>query len=225
MSNQSYEQKKKTIRKELTDLVEKIKSHSDRVSEMDHVPILEIEVLMSYAHKLLEKATLYKYFLTDEILQYLPEISPVRELTNTAGEDKPSLHMSTNESATEETKEKSGKGTSTVISEEKIQKKSSGENFSGTEQTYITVADRLGKKHRQPLYKTMSIAEKYYFASLFNRDLQLLQEVMNKIDQSDAFDEAIDILMQNIRSMQQLNEEEKVCFDQLKKKIENKFLE
>lgn len=54
------------IRKELTNLVDKLKEQSDNVSNMEHVPSLEINVMMARVNRLYEKAVLYKHILIAE---------------------------------------------------------------------------------------------------------------------------------------------------------------
>jgi hypothetical protein len=61
---------KKQIRKEIADLINSIKEHSDNIGEKEHIPQLELELILSKIEKLYKKSIVFNFVNSEkEVIQ------------------------------------------------------------------------------------------------------------------------------------------------------------
>lgn len=163
------------IRKELTNLVDKLKEQSDNVSNMEHVPSLEINVMMARVNRLYEKAVLYKHILIAEesLKEQVPALSfssnePLTPVIETIVE--PSAPTLKNENNT-------NLSTQATKSETKIPEKRKGSLLEGAPISNIK--------------KYLGINERYLFANeLFKGKMEELMNAIDEIEKQSSFENA-----------------------------------
>lgn len=163
------------IRKELTNLVDKLKEQSDSVSNMEHVPSLEINVMMARVNRLYEKAVLYKHILIAEesLKEQVPAQSfssnePVTPIIETPEETSAPTVKAENNSLS---------STQTLKPETNIPEKRKSSLLEGTPISNI-------KKH-------LGINERYLFANeLFKGKMEDLMNAIDEIENQSSFENA-----------------------------------
>lgn len=175
---------KASVRKEISSLIDSIKQHSDDIGTKQHIPQLELELILHKIKKLYEKSIVFNY------LNSLPEEEPVIidpkqiELFNVSDTDK------------KESKEINEPPTSvkTLFAEEILEDKASKkvpEKEKKKESSDKSVADKLQKKPIIDIKTAIGINEKFQFINeLFESNAQEYNIAINQLNICNSFSEA-----------------------------------
>jgi hypothetical protein len=143
------------MREDITSLIDDIKYHSDTLTDLERLPVIQLKVILAKINKLTEKTTILLHYVEKE--GKLSEIE--REIK---AESKTELHQPEVEEATKTTQAEpvSENGSKPKNVEEKLKS--------------IVIKD---------LNTAIGINEKYLYASeLFNSDTEKFAEAINKIN-------------------------------------------
>lgn len=180
------------IRKELTDLVDKLKEQSDNVSQMSHVPSLEIHVMMARVNRLYEKAVLYKHILESEKMKIdiQAELS-VPEQTPPPAEQPVPIPPPIETIEPVQAPPPPPPTTTPPLAE----KKATPEQSAPKVPADILMADILSRKPIPSIKKALGINERYLFANeLFGGKQDLLMQAIEEIEQQSTLENAMGIV-------------------------------
>lgn len=162
------------IRKELTNLVDKLKEQSDNVSNMEHVPSLEINVMMARVNRLYEKAVLYKHILIAE--ESLKEQMQAPELITSETQTSEAINSEIQEELI-------------VITE--IPKKNTNHSAPVIETSEKKKNSISEGKPISSIKKYLGINERYLYANeLFKGKMEDLLNALDEIDKQTTFENA-----------------------------------
>lgn len=211
----------KELREELREVIEKIREHYDKIGEMDWVPPLEMEVMMAYVHKLLEKAIILKHALEEKEKETTCDTAAM--LKQEIKERRKSSFSSLSEETSKQQPQEKGTEKTIVgssakkgeLTKKEIKVKSGGQSL----------ADKLEKDASFRLFPTFSIAEQYYYSGeLFRKNMALFRKVIEEIETLDSYDAAVNHLHHYIPETSTMTMEKKECYEALLKKIRKKFM-
>lgn len=193
----------KQLRKEFNQLLENINKHSEQFTNSEHLPALEVSVMMSKLHKLLEVATVLKFVLiknesVHKVLLHKEYTSHVQETTSNVEK----------EASTEKIEIK-------VISEQVAKPEVETKNLSVEEKiepSKIAVADKFASTAIHSLKDAFSLNDRYLFANeMFGKDMQLFSDTVKKIDLCGSHAEAQQILSECLSKFNWDKENERVA--------------
>lgn len=163
----------KNLREALTELTDNIKEHSDRLTDWDRIPVLEMNVVIGKISKLYEKAIVLREMIERSENSGIPEKSTLKstiiEKILETKEEELALPP-----AVEEAKK-------SVLTKEE-QKDVQDDNSLAAKLKYRPISD---------LTKSLGINEKYLFSNeLFNGNSSEMAETLNTLNNFSSFDEA-----------------------------------
>lgn len=199
------------LRKEFNQLLANINEHSERFTHHEHLPALEVSVMMSKIGKLLEVATILKHTVK--------ELEDTKKLINRVEEKVEVLIQNTPIEIKEEVQ------IETPIVEvsqlEPIQQKVEKVESTTTEKS--SIGDKFSHSPITSLKDAFSLNDRYLFANeLFKKDMSLFTETVKTIDACNNLISAQEILNQSKTNLSWDTENERVIsFYQL---VERRFL-
>lgn len=172
------------IRKEISSLIESIKQHSDEIGNKQHIPQLELELILHKIKRLYEKSIVFNY------LNSLPEEQDVID-------PKQIKLFQATETPNNETKEAINRGSSSPnilfdenMFEDRVIKKTT-EPEKKKENIDKSVADTLQKKPIADIKTAIGINEKFQFINeLFESNAQEYNIAINQLNICNSFAEA-----------------------------------
>lgn len=199
------------LRKEFNQLLANINEHSERFTHHEHLPALEVSVMMSKIGKLLEVATILKHTVK--------ELEESKKLMNRV-EEKAEVPI---QNTPIETKEEVQIETPIVeiAQPEPIQPKIEKAASTTTEKS--SIGEKFSHSPIASLKDAFSLNDRYLFANeLFKKDMSLFTETVKTIDACNNLMSAQEILNQSKTNLNWDAENERVIsFYQL---VERRFL-
>ncbi len=204
----------KEFRKEISYLIDNIKEHSDRVTEFDRIPQLELENILSKIKKLYEESIIFNYlykqesFITNQEYQEIIQQGESEDKIAPAGlehhaEPKPeTLENDIAQSLPEPPVTKSSeKSADKILSDintrlkEKSQEKGSLNEKIGQNELYSSISSKLQGNPISDLSKAIGVNERFEFIKeLFGNDPQSYKDAVAKLNSVQNFAQAEDIL-------------------------------
>ncbi len=218
----------KDMRKNLTELIDEIKAHSDRLTDWKVLPVLEVNVFLAKVNKLYEKTVVLKTYLDSDYMlgsfdakQVHDDLQKVEELIEQAE----AAHQENVQQVTEEVlaepapqaeEASTAEPTSVQTDSESVVEKYQNEDHS--------VVDQLGRQPISKLIDAIGVNEKYLFSNeLFNEDMAGFLDFVGQVDALNNGLEAID-LFNEYRSKYGWDAQQQSTIDLLKL-VERRFLQ
>lgn len=187
------------LRKELTELINNIKDHSDRLSSWDHLPALEISVILAKINRLYERMVILRAKLEEEEIE--------RKAANAAYEKKQAKIQAetvssepqpeVKEQTVPEEKPETTEDTPEVAEGVSESHGKSEESEKTTEQEIDDVASKLENQPINTLEAAIGLNERYLYSNeLFDQNMQAFNESIKKLDNCDGLKEANEFLTQ-----------------------------
>lgn len=188
---------KSTIRKEIAALINSIKEHSDNIGDKEHIPQLELELILHKIEKLYQKSIVFNHLNTSQKTQRMTEVKTEKSVVETPKEvvkqetvkpveiiDKPiDLFGSEIPSVTEKPKQ-----------EKKVEKK---------EEKPVPVVNKIQKPAVTDITKEIGLNDKFLFANeLFEGSMQEYNIAVQQLNGAGSIESAMDYFM----NLQQLYE-------------------
>lgn len=222
----------KDMRKNLTDLIDEVKAHSDRLTDWKVLPVLEVNVFLAKVNKLYEQTVVLKTYIDSnyalgkfdahEVHDDLKKVDELMEQAQAAHQE--NLQQVTEEvltepavESTEPTPTEQPKAPeATPTTDESVVEKYQGDDNS--------VVDKLGRQPISKLIDAIGINEKYLFSNeLFNEDMAGFLDFVGQIDRLNNGLEAID-LFNEYRAKYGWDAQQQSTIDLLKL-VERRFLQ
>lgn len=199
------------LRKEFNQLLANINEHSERFTHHEHLPALEVSVMMSKIGKLLEVATILKHTVK--------ELEENKKLINRVEER---IELPTQNTPVEIKEEEQNETPIVEVAQpEPIQPKI--EKAASTTAEKSSIGEKLSHSPIASLKDAFSLNDRYLFANeLFKKDMSLFTETVKTIDACNNLISAQEILNQSKTNLNWDTENERVIsFYQL---VERRFL-
>ncbi len=200
------------LRKEFNQVLANIAEHSERFTNRDHLPALEVSVMMSKINKLQEIAAILKHTIhsKEEKRRSFHKVEPtiVSEIKNQAMVEETEIIIEKSIDVSVETKES--------ITEKQTESKS-------TSTIKTSISDKFSHSPITSLKDAFSLNDRYLFANeLFKKDMNLFNETVKTIDSCKNIIEAQEVLHQSKTTLNWDAENERVIsFYEL---VERRFL-
>lgn len=178
----------KELRANLTQLIDNVKDHSDRLTDWEKLPILEVNVFLAKVNKLYEKTVVLKTVLEEQNLGKITFDANVMhdDLREEASEEQPAP-------VAEETRK------APVTSTEPIEDQTTNPTPQSAPKTLApeeesSLADKLRKRPISKLMEAIGLNEKYLYSNeLFEGDMARFLEFVESIDKQPNITEALHI--------------------------------
>jgi len=210
------------LRKDFNLVLANIAEHSERFTGTDHVPALEVSVMMSKINKLQEIAAILKYKIQQKEEGRRTSIKTEQTVTNS----EPKVVASeitaepTPKIVQHETIEVK---TETIIEPQPVVKDVKIEKTSPTKSIKSSISDKFLHTPIASLKDAFSLNDRYLFANeLFKKDMALFNDTVKAIDSCNSLIEAQEILTKSNAALNWDAENERVIsFYEL---VERRFL-
>lgn len=208
------------LRKEFNELLAKINQHSERFTCEDHLPSLEVSVLISKVQKLQEVAIVLKY----SIEQKEEKLIQRRNLQSTSNEIEKEILTVKEEVVVEEQPEEIIEG-KVELKEEKAPK---NEVVTEVKEPVVeTAKNSVGDKFLQTpiasLKDAFSLNDRYLLANeLFEKDMALFNNLIKSLDECNSLQEAMNIFEKTYSELSWDEENEYV--QSLQNKVQRRFM-
>jgi len=209
------------LRKEFNQLLANISEHSERFTDHEHLPALEVSVMMSKINKLQEIATVLKFVLQDneqkrKLVRSQESMAvPSKTIETPIEVEQPVIEPIENNIAEEQVQLEQQ-----VVVDEQPQIQ---EPIKSTVQSKSSVSDKFSFAPLASLKDAFSLNDRYLFANeLFKKDMSLFTETVKNIDACKDLMSAQEILNTSKTNLNWDTENERVIsFYQL---VERRFL-
>jgi hypothetical protein len=188
---------KNQIRKEIAALIDSIKEHSDNIGEKQHIPQLELELILLKIEKLYQKSIVYNYLNSVPPQDRVNDITPERELPKT---EQKTVTAKKEEPKAEPVKPVNLFGESIKPAEEKqkAEKKVDRKEEKREERPAQNTIHILGITD---IRSAIGINDKFQFANeLFGGNMQEYEIAIQQLNTAETIDSALEYFM----SIQQL---------------------
>lgn len=206
------------LRKEISELIDNIKEHSDRVTDFERIPQLELENILSKIRKLHEKSVVFNYLhaheafdsnIEEQEINKQEEIISVLNNFDTSEEFKqeeaPSYKAqikeelnNTEQKAEEKSTEKTLNDINTRL-KEKIENKGSLNERIGQSKLYSSLSSKLQNNPISDLPKVIGVNERFLFIKeLFDNDAKVFSDTVLRLNNLQNFAQAENILNQEL---------------------------
>lgn len=198
------------LRKEFNQVLANITEHSERFTETDHVPALEVSVMMSKINKLQEISAILKYKIQQKeegrrASNKTEQPAIITELKSVTTE---AIAEPVSEIILEEiieVKEESIEASQQVVQEPKVEPKAA------VTSTKSSVSDKFLHTPLASLKDAFSLNDRYLFANeLFKKDMALFNDTVKNIDSCNSLIEAQAILTKSNAELKWDAENERV---------------
>ncbi len=161
----------KQMRKDITKVIDDIKFHSDSLTPLERLPVIQLNVLLAKIHKLNDKVSILLHLVEEASLELKDEIAQVEESNDSTN----GLEV------TQETSE------DTHVS-------------SSSENEALDISEKLKRQLTHDLGQAIGINEKFLYAhELFGGDMDAFMNSINEINQLSSLNDALTYL-QNLQT-------------------------
>lgn len=189
---------KKQIRKEIAALINSVKEHSDNIGDKEHIPQLELELILSKIEKLYQKSIVFNYLNSNPAASVqMPGVDPVaeikasekpKEVTKTEIKQEPAKPVDLfGSELSEKTK-----------TEKKAEKREENPPVPKVEPVLIT---QIHKPAIPDIRAAIGINDKFRYANeLFNGNIQEYEIAVQQLNTAGTLDSAMEYFM-NIQQL------------------------
>jgi hypothetical protein len=191
---------KSSIRKEIAALINSIKEHSDNIGDKEHIPQLELELILHKIEKLYQKSIVFNHLNSTPEAQPEKKQEPVIEKKITETQPEPKKEPVTTE--TNKIVDLFGSEVPPAAEKPKVEKKIEKKEEKKPEQQPVVVKS-VQKPAIPDLSKAIGLNDKFLFANeLFEGSVQEFSIAIQQLNTAETIESA----MEYINSLQQLYE-------------------
>lgn len=214
------------LRKEFNQLLVKINNHSERFTDEDHLPSLEVSVMISKINKLQEVAAVLKYAtenMEDRANQQRRNYDAQLNVERLEAAQKDAIDLNKETEKKEDFVEVVATEENIIVQEEILIEEPVESTHEVQNETNSSVGDKFLKTPIASLKDAFSLNDRYLFANeLFNKNMALFNEVITEIDNCSSSDEANSIFNKMCEELSWDMENENVL--SLQNKVQRRFL-
>lgn len=229
----------KAMRKEITSIIDDIKYHSDSLTDLERLPVLQLKVILAKINKLNEKTTILLHYIelasrrqedtavaeelleelaeaTSQVTEAIPVPEPVQEeiAPEPAPREEPEAEMVAAPEVEAPTPEPV---------QEVAQETVTSDN-SASQPAKEAVADKLHRMVVTDLNSAIGINERYLYANqLFNNDMKLYNSAITDLNNCAHYQDAESLLTQYAETYQW--DDENMHVQEFRQLIERRYTE